>query len=66
MENYSKTTCAGCGSMVAIVEEPMGVPGGQEREQAYCPKCGTLVAKFMTDGFIRAYLIDENGKPIYR
>jgi hypothetical protein len=52
--------------MVAIVEEPMGVPGGQEREQAYCPKCGTLVAKFMTDGFIRAYLIDENGKPIYR
>jgi hypothetical protein len=37
----------------------MGVPGGQEKEQGYCPNCHKLVAEFMTDGFIDVYLIQD-------
>jgi hypothetical protein len=37
----------------------MGVPGRQEKEQAYCPKCGNRVSEVMTDGFIDAHLIED-------
>lgn len=54
-----ETKCDNCGAQVKIHEEPMGVPGGKEKEQAYCPKCNHLVAEHMTDGFIRATLISD-------
>lgn len=54
-----ETSCTKCGSKLKIVESPMGVPGGKEKEQAYCPKCHELVAEHMTDGFIRACLVEE-------
>lgn len=54
--NY-ETECKECGAKVKITERSMGVPGGKEKEQAYCPKCGALVAEHMTDGFIDATLI---------
>lgn len=52
--------CPGCGVKLRIVEEPMGVPGGKDKEQAYCPRCRTLVAERMTDGFLRAELADPS------
>ena len=59
-----ETECPKCGEKLKIVERPMGVPGGQDKEQAYCPRCGALVAEFMTDGFIDAHLLpdDDRGK----
>lgn len=57
--NYD-TTCENCQSKVHIIERSMGVPGGKEKEQAYCPVCGWLVAEHMTDGFIDATLIEAN------
>lgn len=51
--------CNKCGAKVRVVERPMGVPGGKEKEQGYCPKCGDLVAEWMTDGFIDVHLIAD-------
>lgn len=56
--NY-ETQCKECGAKVRVTERPMGVPGGKEKEQAYCPKCHALVAQHMTDGFIDAHLIQD-------
>ena len=50
--------CPGCNARVRVVEFPMGVPGGKDREQAYCPVCGALVDEMITDGFIRAELVE--------
>lgn len=56
--NY-ETECEQCYAKIRIIERPMGVPGGQDKEQAYCPNCNFLVAEFMTDGFIDAYLMPD-------
>jgi C4-type Zn-finger protein len=50
--------CSKCSSKLRITERSMGIPGGKEKEQAYCPVCGELVAEHMTDGFINAQLIN--------
>ncbi len=55
--NY-ETTCPKCDAKLHIIERPMGVPGGQEKEQA-CPICHELVAEHMTDGFIDAHVIND-------
>jgi len=59
--NY-ETTCPACGIRLRIVERPMGVPGGKDKEQAYCPKCNELVAEHMTDGFIHAYAVEPQSE----
>jgi len=56
MGYHYETTCKECGIDIIITERPMGVPGGKEQEQAYCPKCNALIAEHMTDGFIDASL----------
>lgn len=56
-----ETECKACGAKVRVVERPMGVPGGKEKEQGFCPKCNQLVAEFMTDGFIDVHLISDAG-----
>jgi hypothetical protein len=56
--NYD-TECKQCGTKLRIAERSMGVPGGKEKEQGYCPKCGEVVAEFMTDGFIDVHLVVE-------
>lgn len=58
MSQSYESECPSCTSKVKITERPMGVPGGMEKEQGYCPKCKTLVAEFMTDGFINVDLIN--------
>ena len=57
--NY-ETECKKCGVRLQIIERPMGVAGGKEKEQAYCPNCQELVAEHMTDGFIDAHLITSD------
>ena len=32
--------CPNCGALVGIVEYPLGVAGGKERENADCLNCG--------------------------
>ena len=59
--NYN-VNCPKCGAKLQIVERPMGVAGGLDKEQAYCPICKELVAEHMTDGFIDAILIDDEKK----
>ncbi len=56
--NY-ETECENCGAKLRIIESPMNVPGGKDKEQAYCPMCGHLVAEHMTSGFINAQLISS-------
>lgn len=56
--NY-ETECPNCGAKLKVVEQSMGVPGGKDKEQGYCPECSHLVAEFMTDGFIRVHLIEK-------
>lgn len=56
--NY-ETTCPKCNAKLHIIERPMGVPGGKEKEQAYCPICHELIAEHMTDGFIDAHVIND-------
>lgn len=55
--NY-QTECEKCGTKLQVVERSMNVPGGKEKEQALCPKCGNVVAEHMTSGFIDARLIE--------
>ena len=57
-----ETVCPKCKAKLRIVERPMGVPGGKEKEQAYCPKCKELVSERITDGFLDAYLIENDKK----
>jgi hypothetical protein len=54
--NY-ETECEKCSTLLKIVETPMNVPGGKDREEAPCPNCGHIVASHMTSGFIKAYFI---------
>ena len=57
--------CEKCGTIVGVVERPMGVPGGKEREEANCPICGNEVYSGMTDGWIDTSVvsIDETIEP---
>lgn len=61
MSSY-ETTCEECGIKLRIEESSMNVPGGKEKEEANCPKCGNVVASCMTSGFIRAFPISDKDK----
>tara|TARA_B100001093_G_C26506967_1_gene875804 strand:+ start:142 stop:321 length:180 start_codon:yes stop_codon:yes gene_type:complete len=56
--NY-ETDCENCGIKLKIEEQPMNVPGGKDKEQAYCPECNHLVAEHMTSGFITARVLKQ-------
>lgn len=43
--------CPCCGTLVGVIERPMGVPGGKDREEAVCPLCKEVVYEGMTDGW---------------
>lgn len=57
MSHVYETECPKCHLKVKVVERPMGVPGGKEKEQGFCPNCNEIVAEFMTDGFIDVELV---------
>ncbi|MGX9776764.1 hypothetical protein ACWYXN_25090 [Janthinobacterium aestuarii] len=54
-----ETECPRCKTLLVVTERSMGVPGGQEKEQGYCPLCREEVAEFMTDGFIVVKLAES-------
>lgn len=54
-EKYT-AVCEKCGAEVLVEVTDMGVPGGKEKEEGYCPVCHNLVAKHITSGFVRTYL----------
>lgn len=62
--NFS-TKCPVCDTIVGVVEQPMGVPGGKEREEANCPICGEVVFSAMTDGWFNTSIVsmDETIEP---
>ena len=49
--------CPCCGTIVGVVEQPMGVPGGKEREEANCPICREVVFSAMIDGWFNTTII---------
>jgi hypothetical protein len=51
--------CSECGAMVRYWDSSMGVPGGKEREYAYCPNCNNVVGSIVTDGFVYVELIND-------
>lgn len=59
MSQEFNKVCEKCGATVKVVETPMNVPGGKEREEGYCPKCSHIVASIMTSGFVRTFLVNE-------
>lgn len=54
-----ETDCEKCGTKLKVTEQPINVPGGKDKEQAYCPECNHLVAEHMTSGFITAHKISK-------
>lgn len=56
-----KVECPNCNTKLKVVEHSNSGPGGQDKEQGYCPKFGELVVERMTSGLI-AVRLDE-GKP---
>ena len=58
-ESY-KENCPICGKVFLVQELPMGVPGGKEREEYFCPYCHKEAGYIITDGFVRTSKIEEN------
>ena len=63
--SYEKE-CPNCGALVYIHVMPMGVPGGKDKEEAYCPICGTLLYSAMTDGWFNTNVVSPPTKKPYK
>lgn len=65
MARNFEVKCPSCGTLVAVIERPMGVPGGKEREEANCPVCGEIVYTGITDGWFNTDVvsIEETVEP---
>lgn len=50
--SWNETDCPKCGVRIKTSVRGMGVPGGKEREEGFCPVCSELVISEMTDGFV--------------
>ena len=57
------TKCSECGAKVRYWDNSMGVPGGKDREYAYCPNCNNVVGSIVTDGFVRAEIVNDEEQP---
>jgi hypothetical protein len=55
-----KIVCSECHAALVVTEFSGGTPGGQDREQGYCPNCSALVVERVTSGLISVRL-DEAG-----
>lgn len=50
--SWRELACPKCAVQLRIEVRSMGVPGGKDREEGFCPACGELVVSEMTDGFV--------------
>lgn len=53
------TTCKSCGRKYGYVVSDMKVPGGKERECAYCPYCKSEGPSVVTSGWITTYKLED-------
>lgn len=58
---WTETECPKCGVRLRTCVRGMGVPGGKEREEGFCPICGALVISEMTDGFVYVEVNSSGG-----
>ncbi|MBO5728623.1 MAG: hypothetical protein J6R43_02155 [Paludibacteraceae bacterium] len=58
MENYIKT-CSKCGKKFQVQVTTMNVPGGKEKEEIFCPYCGSEEGYRMTSGFVYTYKLED-------
>lgn len=49
--------CEKCGKKFRVEVTTMGVAGGKDREEIFCPYCGHLNGYRMTSGFVNTYEI---------
>lgn len=66
MAHSHEKECPTCGAVIYIHVMPMGVPGGKDKEEAYCPICSTLLYTAMTDGWFECHVKKEPTKPPYK
>ncbi|WP_037246335.1 hypothetical protein [Rhodoferax saidenbachensis] len=59
--NWNQIECPTCAVRLQTRVRGMGVPGGKERENGFCPICGTLVISEVTDGFVEVELVSSGG-----
>jgi len=52
--------CDNCGEKFSVIEFPMGVPGGKEKESVICPHCRYVQRESMTDGWFSTSKINGN------
>lgn len=61
---WDERECPKCGVRLRTCVRGMGVPGGKEREEGFCPVCDELVISEMTDGFVYVELLSTGGLTI--
>ena len=57
MSYYFTELCLNCGVLLRIIEYPMEMPGGKEREVANCPNCNENPFSAMIDGCLSTSII---------
>ena len=66
MSHSHNKECPTCGAVIYIHEMPMGVPGGKDKEEAYCPICQTPLYTAMTDGWFNCSVVKQPTNPLYK
>ena len=66
MAHSHRKECPTCGAVIYILVRPMGVAGGKEKEEAYCPICRTLLYTAMTDGWFDCSVVKQPTNPPYK
>lgn len=59
MEDYIMT-CSKCGKEFRVVVTTMGVPGGKDKEEIFCPYCHSEEGYRMTSGFVYTHKIEKD------
>ena len=66
MAHSHEEKCPKCGAVIYVQVMPMGVPGGKEKEETYCPYCKTLLYEAMIDGWFETSVIIPPIVPSYK
>lgn len=62
--SWVEMDCPKCGVRLKTRVRGIGVPGGKERENGFCPICRELVISEVTDGFVDVELNSSGGSTI--
>lgn len=53
-----KVKCSKCKKWFYVIDMPMGVAGGKDKEEYFCPYCYHEEGAIMTDGFVHTEKIE--------